>query len=93
MNRNAFIFALIALTMLLSDVRAQSAIEARSKDPIEAGFANTVSDLLARMQGEWRIKSATLMGADLPLDLKQAIACLSESDFRSAAATEPAGLV
>ena len=68
MNRNAFIFALIALTMLLSDVRAQSAIEARSKDPIATGFANTVSDLLARMQGEWRIKSATLMGADLPLD-------------------------
>ena len=68
MNRNAFIFALIALTMLLSDVRAQSAIEAPSKDPIAAGFANTVSDLLARMQGEWRIKSATLMGADLPLD-------------------------
>jgi hypothetical protein len=67
-NRNAFIFALIALTMLLSDVRAQSAIEAPSKDPIAAGFANTVSDLLARMQGEWRIKSATLMGADLPLD-------------------------
>jgi hypothetical protein len=29
----------------------------------------------------------------LPLDLKQAIAYLSESDFRSAAATEPAGLV
>ena len=28
-----------------------------------------------------------------PLGLKQAIACLSESDFRSAAATEPAGLV
>ena len=27
------------------------------------------------------------------LVLKQAIACLSESDFRSAAATEPAGLV
>jgi len=27
------------------------------------------------------------------LDLKQAIAFLSESDFRSAAATEPAGLV
>ena len=27
------------------------------------------------------------------LDLKQAIASLSESDFRSAAATEPAGLV
>jgi hypothetical protein len=67
-NRNAFIFALIALTMLLSDVRAQSAIEAGNKDPIAAGFANTVSDLLARMQGEWRIKSATLMGADLPLD-------------------------
>ena len=65
MNRNAFIFALIALTMLLSDVRAQSAIEAPSKDPIAAGFANTVSDLLARMQGEWRIKSATLMGATI----------------------------
>lgn len=48
MNRNAFIFALIALTMLLSDVSAQSAIEAPSKDPIAAGFANTVSDLLAR---------------------------------------------
>jgi hypothetical protein len=29
----------------------------------------------------------------LVLGLKQAIACLSESDFRSAAATEPAGLV
>jgi hypothetical protein len=27
------------------------------------------------------------------LALKQAIACLSESDFRSAAATEPDGLV
>jgi hypothetical protein len=27
------------------------------------------------------------------LDLKQAIAFLSKSDFRSAAATEPAGLV
>jgi hypothetical protein len=30
---------------------------------------------------------------DQLLVLKQAIACLSEPDFRSAAATEPAGLV
>jgi hypothetical protein len=31
--------------------------------------------------------------SDITLVLKQAIACLSESDFHSAAATEPAGLV
>jgi hypothetical protein len=34
-----------------------------------------------------------LFGIPLVLGLKQAIACLSESDFRSAAAIEPAGLV
>jgi hypothetical protein len=40
------------------------------------------------------IVSATIYPHVFPiLDLKQAIACLSESDFRSAAATEPAGLV
>jgi hypothetical protein len=38
------------------------------------------------------MRAATLHRFDL-LGLKQAIACLSESDFRSAAATEPAGLV
>lgn len=58
----------IALIAPSSETKAQTTNDSRDKQPSTVGFANTVSDLLANMQGEWTIKSATLMGAELPLD-------------------------
>lgn len=54
-------------------------------------FPEVTSDLRTTMQKSFcvliHLRTSVILG------LKQAIACLSESDFRSAAATEPAGLV
>lgn len=68
MRRTVTVLVLITLIASLSEFKAQSQIAPRDKELAAAGFARTVSDLLTRMQGEWKIKSAKLMGADLPLD-------------------------
>jgi hypothetical protein len=51
----------------LPQLKLQSQSETFAKKT-EAGFADAVSDTLERMQGKWTIKSASLLGADLPLD-------------------------
>ena len=59
--------AAIALLNQVSELRAQTSSEtiASEKQP---GFAHAVSSALDHMEGKWTIKSATLKGADLPLD-------------------------
>jgi hypothetical protein len=48
------------------NAQVQSRTVAQSQEG--AGFAQTVTKILANMQGKWSIKSASLKGADLPLD-------------------------
>ncbi len=59
--------AAIVLLTQVSQIRAQtsSATTASERQP---GFAQVVSAALDQMKGKWTIKSATLRGADLPLD-------------------------
>ena len=68
MKRNASLLFFIGLIALVSQREALSQDPTRSIEPPKSGFAKTVSGLLLHMQGEWRIKSASLQGASLPLD-------------------------
>jgi len=57
----------IALLTQVSELRAQTSNETISSER-QSGFAHVVSAALDQMKGKWTIKSATLKGADLPLD-------------------------
>ena len=59
--------ATIALLTQVSQLRAQASNETTASEK-QAGFADVVSASLDQMKGKWTIKSATLAGADLPLD-------------------------
>ena len=59
--------ATIALLTQVSQLRAQASNENTASEK-QAGFADVVSAALEQMKGKWTIKSATLEGADLPLD-------------------------
>lgn len=67
MRRIAILVCVIGLITQLPELKAQSASETVAKEK-ETSFADAVSTTLERMKGTWTIKSATLMGADLPLD-------------------------
>jgi hypothetical protein len=54
---------------------------------------NQLDGVKALIENNSSMFRIALLRSAIILGLKQAIACLSESDFRSAAATEPAGLV
>ena len=63
----AIAVATIALLTQVSQLRAQTSNETIASER-QAGFAHVVSAALDQMKGKWTIKSATLKGADLPLD-------------------------
>jgi hypothetical protein len=51
-----------------SDLTAQVNQEPKNDAPFDRGFAQTVVTAITQMQGPWDIKSATLKGANLPVD-------------------------
>lgn len=59
--------ATIALLTQVPQLHAQTPNETIASER-QAGFAHVVSAALDQMKGKWTIKSATLKGADLPLD-------------------------
>ena len=61
--------AVVALALLtqVSDVRAQTS-NATIASERQTGFSLAVSSALDHMEGKWTIKSATLLGVNLPLD-------------------------
>ena len=67
MRRIAILVCVFGLITQMPELNAQSPSETAAKEQ-ETSFADAVSTTLERMKGTWTIKSASLMGADLPLD-------------------------